>query len=134
MVTYTQPSLVWDSLLGDWQRDPDSRLIVAGALARHRVLTHAVAEHGTLLGGTVDTMERLWRDVGSRAEVPAPLDDIELRAMVTDALGHDSIPQILKAVANRPADIDRLVAHLKQLDDLVGDDYPAQSPVEGGIA
>ena len=134
VVTYTQPSLVWNSLLGDWQHDPDSRLIVAGALVRHRVLTRAVAEHGTLLGGTVDTMERLWRDVGSRAEVPAPLDDIELRAMVTDALGHDSIPQILKAVAKRPADIDRLVSHLKQLDDLVGDNYPAQSPVEGGIA
>ena len=134
VVTYHQPARVWESLLRHWRSDPDSRLIVASALARHRVLTRAAAEQGTLLGGTVDTMERLWRDVGSRAEVPAPLDDIELRAKVTEALGHDSIPPIVQAVAERPADVDRLVAHLKQLDDLVGDDYPAQTPVESGIA
>jgi hypothetical protein len=125
---------VWDSALSNWRANPDARLIVAGPLVRHRVLAAEVAHRGTLLGGTVDTMERLWRDVGSRAEIPAPLDDIELRERVTEALASDSIPPVLQAVANRPADIDRLVAHLKQLDDLVGGDYPAQSPVESGIA
>ncbi len=134
VVTHGTPARVWETLLREWHDDPDNRLIVASALARHRVLTRAAARQGTLLGGTVDTMERLWRDVGSRAGVPAPLDDIELRARVTEALGHDSIPPVLRAVANRPADVARLVGHLKHLDDRVGDDYPAQSPVEGGIA
>lgn len=125
---------IWDTVLSAWRADPDAKLIVAGPLARHRVLAAEVARRGTLLGGTVDTMERLWRDVGSRAQVPAPLDDVELRATVTEALGNDALPAILTAVADRQDDVDRLVAHLKQLDDLVGDDYPAQSAVEAGVA
>ncbi|MBM3635469.1 MAG: PD-(D/E)XK nuclease family protein [Actinobacteria bacterium] len=127
-------SAAWDAALDGWRADDGSKLIVAGPLARHRVLVREVSERGTLLGGVVDTQERLWRDVGSRAEVPAPLDDVELRAAVVDALRDPSIPPRLAAVANHAGDIDRLVAHLKHLDDWVHDDYPAQTPIEGGIA
>jgi len=125
---------VWDRALSAWRADATAKLIVSGPLVRHRVLAAEVARRGTLLGGTVDTMERLWRDVGSRAEIPPPLDDVELRAQVVDALADDSIPPRLAAVAERQGDVDRLVAHLKDLDDRVADDYPAQTPIEGGIA
>jgi len=134
IVTSEHGGATWDNLLENWRADPGSKLIVAGPLVRHRVLVREVAERGTLLGGVVDTMERLWRDVGSRAEVPAPLDDVELRSAVVDALGDDSIPPALAAVATRHQDVDRLVAHLKHLDDWVQDDYPAQTPIEGAIA
>ena len=124
----------WDTALANWRSDADSKLIVAGPLVRHRVLVREVTDRGTLLGGVVDTMERLWRDVGSRAEVPAPLDDVELRAAVVDALRDPGIPPQLAAIADRHADVDRLVAHLKHLDDWVQDHYPAQTPIEGAIA
>jgi len=125
---------LWDTALTNWRTDDTSTLIVAGPLVRHRVLVREVTERGTLLGGVVDTMERLWRDVGSRAEVPPPLDDVELRAAVVDALGDPSTPPRLAAIASRQADVDRLVAHLKHLDDWVQGDYPAQTPIEAGIA
>ena len=54
---------IWDTVLSAWRAVPNAELIVAGPLARHRVLAAEVALRGTLLGGTVDTMERLWRDV-----------------------------------------------------------------------
>ncbi len=127
-------SAAWDTALESWRADEGSKLIVAGPLVRHRVLVREVTERGTLLGGVVDTMERLWRDVGSRAEVPPPLDDVELRAAVVDALRDPSIPPRLAVIADRTGDVDRLVAHLKHLDDWVQDDYPAQTPIEGGIA
>ncbi|MEO2057545.1 MAG: hypothetical protein ABGX38_01670, partial [Thermoleophilia bacterium] len=134
IVTSGDGSAVWDRILRAWRAGDDATLIVAGPLVRHRVLVKEVAEHGTLLGSAVDTMERLWRDVGSRAGVPAPLDDVELRAAVVDALRDPSIPPRLAVVADRLGDTDRLVAHLKHLDDWVQDDYPATTPIEAAVA
>ena len=134
IVTSVDGSTVWDHILRAWRADDDATLIVAGPLVRHRVLVKEVAERGTLLGSAVDTMERLWRDVGSRAGVPAPLDDVQLRAAVVDALRDPSIPPRLAVVADRLSDTDRLVSHLKHLDDWVQDDYPATTPIEAAIA
>lgn len=121
-------------MLDTWRGETGSRLIVASALVRHRVLAGEVARRGTILGGTVDTMERLWRDVGSRTEVPTPLDDIELRAEVIAALADPSLPPILSALRTRTADVNQLIAHLKALDDAGVDPYRPQTPVESGIA
>jgi hypothetical protein len=134
VVTSEHGGTLWDTALSAWRADHQSKLVVAGPLVRHRVLVREVADRGTLLGGVVDTMERLWRDVGSRAEVPAPHDDVELRAQVVSALRDPSTPPRLAAIADRQGDVDRLVAHLKHLDDWVQGDYPAQTPIEAGIA
>ena len=134
IVTSVDGKAVWDRMLRAWRADDGAKLIVAGPLVRHRVLVKEVTGRGTLLGGVVDTMERLWRDVGGRAEIPAPLDDLEMHAALTQALGDPGIPPLLSAIAARPGDVDHLLRHLKHLDDWVQDDYPARTPMEAGIA
>ncbi len=134
VLAFDDGAALWAHMLGAWRADADARLIVAGALARQRVLAAEAAHRGTILGGAVDTMERLWRDVGSRAAVPPPVDDVELRARVQDALRHPRVPDILRPMADRSGDLARLSSHLKTLDDSLGDAYTPHSAVEQGIA
>ena len=113
---------------------PSARLFVGSALCRHRILEDQVAARGTVLGGSIDSIERLWHELARRGGVPDPVDDVELTACVQELLSEPGIPAALQRVGRRPADVGRLVRHLKQIDDTVGDDYAPTDDIERGIA
>ena len=133
IAVYDDGAALWNDLRGAWQADPSARLVVGSALRRQRLLSDEVAAHGTVLGGSIDSIERLWHEVARRCDVPEPVDDVELTACVKEILHEPLMPQPLQRVANRPADLGRLVRHLKQIDDTVGDAYAPTNDIERGI-
>ena len=133
IAAYDDGTALWTDLRGVWQSTRSARLVVGSALRRQRLLAEEVAAHGTVLGGSIDSIERLWHEVARRCDVPEPVDDVELTACVKEILLEPALPEPLQRVANRPADLGRLVRHLKQIDDTVGDDYAPTNDIERGI-
>ena len=80
IAVYDDGAALWNDLRGAWQADPSARLVVGSALRRQRLLSDEVAAHGTVLGGSLDSIERLWHEVARRCDVPEPVDDVELTA------------------------------------------------------
>lgn len=134
VAAYDSGASLWSDLLSAWRAAPSARLFAGSALCRQRLLSDEVARYGTLLGGSIDSIERLWHEVARRCDVPEPVDDVELTACVKEILLEDGIPESLQRVARRPADLGRLVRHLKQIDDTVGDNYAPTNDIERGIA